>query len=355
MAAQVLSSSVAKALQYMRECKQHGFEDSRATQSFIEVVDRLFDILNVRNNNATNYKAAMTSENFDEIQSCIDFASRMILSLKDGDGDVIVNTRKSTGFVGFLICGQSYLNLSRDLLSNGYRYVLSYKFSQDHLELFFNAVRRSCGWNDNPTAIQMRYIMRRFLAHAGVESSTTGNCQLPPDELNDVLEESPSDFDVLSTCHLSPYVSNVSVYIAGFVVRKMLRTETCPDCRLELIASSSNATSSTHFLRLKDHGGLLVPSNDIVKVVQTTKQVIRTLPKKDTSPSNIVPKVLAELVSETVFSSLHFLQSGHRYNILKTAVSNYSKIRSFHICKSRNSLTSSRRFVLHKLIHFGND
>ena len=31
-----------------------------------------------------------------------------------------------------------------------------YKMSQDHLELFFGAVRAAGGWNNNPTALQFR-------------------------------------------------------------------------------------------------------------------------------------------------------------------------------------------------------
>ena len=34
------------------------------------------------------------------------------------------------------------------------KYILTYKFSQDHLELFFGAIRSSGGFNINPTAQQ---------------------------------------------------------------------------------------------------------------------------------------------------------------------------------------------------------
>jgi len=32
------------------------------------------------------------------------------------------------------------------------KYLLTYKFSQDHIELFFGAVRSTGGFNNNPTA-----------------------------------------------------------------------------------------------------------------------------------------------------------------------------------------------------------
>jgi len=43
------------------------------------------------------------------------------------------------------------------------KYLLTYKFSQDHIELFFGAVRSTGGFNNNPTAYK-RLLMR------GIES-----------------------------------------------------------------------------------------------------------------------------------------------------------------------------------------
>lgn len=289
-------------------------------------------------------------QNIKDIESFFNHASHVLISLQSSDGDVIVRTRKSTGFIGFLMCMKSCLALSKDLFEVDFSYVLSYKFSQDHLELFFNGVRRSCGWNDNPTALQLRYIMRRFLAHAGVESASTGNCQLPPAEFKDVLEETTIDPSDLQ--QLSPFVGNVTVYIAGFVVRKVLRHLSCPECRLSLISSATNAPSSTHFLRLKNNGGLVIPSKDVVTIIQRAEKIVRSYPQ--TQPATVVPKVLGNMVGVDVFSNFHFVQHGHRYTLLQSIVTAYCSIRSHHICKSRNAVNISRRTSLHKQIHFRN-
>ena len=46
---------------------------------------------------------------------------------------------------GFFVLINSVIGVSEDLLiDETQKYILTYKFSQDHLELFFNAVRR-CG------------------------------------------------------------------------------------------------------------------------------------------------------------------------------------------------------------------
>ncbi|KAJ8004121.1 hypothetical protein DPEC_G00155490 [Dallia pectoralis] len=38
------------------------------------------------------------------------------------------------------------------------RYVLTYRFSQDHLELLYNSIRASGGWNNNSSACQFQAI-----------------------------------------------------------------------------------------------------------------------------------------------------------------------------------------------------
>jgi len=49
---------------------------------------------------------------------------------------------RKTCIVGFLTNIESLIGLAEKLLPEQ-RYLLTYKLSQDHLELFFNSVRRS--------------------------------------------------------------------------------------------------------------------------------------------------------------------------------------------------------------------
>ena len=53
-------------------------------------------------------------------------------------------TRRKTGFIGFLVAIRSTQNLFASLVERNeapLHYMLTYKFSQDHLELFYGAVR----------------------------------------------------------------------------------------------------------------------------------------------------------------------------------------------------------------------
>ena len=60
------------------------------------------------------------------------------------------------------------------------KYILTYKFCQDHLKLFFGAVRSAGGWNNNPTTSQFTSAYKKLLMRHMVEEGH-GNCQ-PQDD-----------------------------------------------------------------------------------------------------------------------------------------------------------------------------
>ena len=44
-------------------------------------------------------------------------------------------------------------------------YFLTYKVSQDHLELIFTQIRRIGGWNNNPNCLEMNSAVRKISTH----------------------------------------------------------------------------------------------------------------------------------------------------------------------------------------------
>lgn len=68
-------------------------------------------------------------------------------------GQPILESQRSTGFLGFLISLNSLINLKNSLIdTNKLKYLPFYKLSQDHLEIFYGCVRAQGGNNNNPTA-----------------------------------------------------------------------------------------------------------------------------------------------------------------------------------------------------------
>ena len=182
------------------------------------------------------------------------------------------------------------------------KYLLTYKLSQDNIEIMFGTIRRRLGWNNNPTALEFQRAFRGILSHVGVVPSRSANILTganddiltvneTTDDQNSIIEKSALvdvnrsklfsvDDTGSSMLTLSPYVQNVCCYIAGFVVRRLLPRLKCATCRELLIATSETDTSDYKgyfFLHLKNNGGLVVPSPDVVAIVQTTEQVMRRL------------------------------------------------------------------------------
>ena len=88
-------------------------------------------------------------------------------------------TRRKTGFIGFLVAIRSTQNLFASLVERNeaaLKYRLTYKFSQDHLELFFGAVRSAGGFNNNPTTQQLTAAYKRLLMRSNIQGGN-GNCQ----------------------------------------------------------------------------------------------------------------------------------------------------------------------------------
>lgn len=66
IAGQILSSSVADAIDVCRSLNIKWFEDSEATTQFIRSIDGLFDILNSRNSHGCGYKSSLRTINTDQ-------------------------------------------------------------------------------------------------------------------------------------------------------------------------------------------------------------------------------------------------------------------------------------------------
>jgi len=87
---------------------------------------------------------------------------------------------------------------------------------------------------------------------------------------------------------LSSYVDNVCVYIAGFVVRRILPKLKCTECRELLVGVECE--SNTGFLCLRDNGGLIRPSTAVVQIVQTAERHIRHLVPSD-KPAHAISRL----------------------------------------------------------------
>jgi hypothetical protein len=154
-------------------------------------------------------------------------------------------------------------------------------------------------------------------------------------------------------------VDNIIVYIGGFVVRRAFKRITCIDCREQLIATVPNPRfSSTYLQQLRNRGGLVFPSNGVVKVLTAKKHVIRTpgqlrLLTGNFNNRRIALEVLARVGSESLFETEHGIVTtvgidNHTTDLIRIITDIYLDVRKHHIARLQNE-DLMKSFLLSKL------
>ncbi|CAB4037339.1 THAP domain-containing 9, partial, partial [Paramuricea clavata] len=341
LAAQALSSSVADALEYCEgKLKLPQFQGCGPTVQCIRVFDHLFDVLNSRNPLARNFKAPIRRSNYQYTKRFLDEAREYIRNLKGPDGQSILTSKRKTGFLGFLLCINAVVGLAEDLVNAEnpvLKYLLTYKMSQDHLELFFSAVRACGGWNNNPTTRQFVAAYKQLLMRHNIEGGR-GNCTPQDDteilnsvqdqhEINSVptgisdvaiarrydleMRQPAADdhnyCDVSNAMELSEYKEAAISYIAGYVVKMVEKKIHCPQCLAVLTTNKESIPDL--FVTWKTNGGLKLPSLGLIKICEETEKCVMRmlnvngggLPHNAGLSSAIATTVLSVCVESKVF------------------------------------------------------
>ena len=160
---------------------------SRVQKLQSSLSEHLTIYFNSQNPCAKGFKAALRKSNKSSWKPFLDEAREYIIGLENTLGKPMYTSRRKTGFIGFLVEIDSIQSIFSDLVEKEapMNYILTYKFSQDHLELFFGAIRSSGGFNNNPTVQQFTAAYKRLLLRSSVEGCN-GNCT-KQDE-TDILE-----------------------------------------------------------------------------------------------------------------------------------------------------------------------
>lgn len=382
LAAQIFSRSTAKAIEYLRTNKYPGFKGSLGTEIFSINVDRAFDILNISNKGD---EFTLSYDNYNkiagEVNRLVDYFGKLVYG-----GQLLTTSRRKLGFIGFIVSLKSsleiFLSYGFKKLSGGLNYLLTYKLSQDHLELFFASVRSMGGFNNNPTTDQFKAAYKRLIVHVNSIIYNNGNCspQTPQIMLavstsqtvskmrslgyshNLDMLESDNDYDddlglltLDNTESLSSFVSDVVEYVAGFVVRQVKRRLKC--LCLNVLEDKE---SSYKLIDLKNYSKtkllLNKPSSDVIKICKLVEVEIR-----EAQCAGLVHKInVFQLVTRvlrfspsSIFKTLGGEEGAlHRVELIKLICIQYCKVRLHHLAATAENNTKRVRAKLTKLILF---
>ena len=246
LAAQTLSGSVPNAIDGFMDIsqKQPEFQDSKGTVAFIRTLDRLFDMLNSRNPHGKGFKQPLKLADINKWKVSLESTAKYLLTLKSNDGEILITHRRKTFILCFVITLKSTVEMAKKMLTMEgmpFKYVLTYKYSQDHIGLLFSCIRAKGGWNNNPNSLQLKYALRRMLLENAVTASAHANCQIldnnatipifhkrkhvaplieesPPDATNESQSNQAQLSRLVSQLELnkqSNYVLNILYYISG--------------------------------------------------------------------------------------------------------------------------------------------
>ena len=288
IAVQALSSSVADAIDFLRiDLGLPEFAGSEKTTDFIRCVDKLFDLMNSKTPAAKGYKHPMNNTNFDNRKEWLNNCKTYIEELTDVQGQRLTMGRRKTAWVGFLVTIDSVLAICKCLLHGPqpFKYVLTFKMSQDHLEMFFSRVRRRGGWNNNPNCFQFKWSLRGILLKNSIMPSKNANVSME-EPVNTLFQRPTTAAELETSTHMqkfaqllkepSDFHDHVLHYMAGYVARHIIKDCKCTKCCMALHRNSSHPASPFHLLTTrKDRGGLIKPQDDVFKIVQKTDKILR--------------------------------------------------------------------------------
>ena len=393
LAAQTLSSGTADALEFLMHIKNPIFDGAEATVQFIRMIDRIFDLLNSRTPFGKGFKSPLYIKNQSWWNKIFLETADYLLSLKLNDLPV-VKTQKKMFAVGLIVTIKSISLLSQELLTQTapLQYFLTYKVSQDHIELFFNSIRASGGYNNNPNVCQFRWSMRKLLL-AGNISARNSNCLSNSVVVPSILEfRSPkralvepcfSDeekviLSVYSECLdeiiLSEYLNNILYYIGGYIIKSILKQLTCPSCITMLQAkealNSSFCRDPKSFTTFVSKGGLKMCSLTVFKIVSASEKAFKhVIIKNSSQTSNDIAfkckYIINKHLSAKKISFFHPIENEigfedlHESQVTKIIIERYLNIRLKHHAKNltlkeiHNNRTTKRQ-KLSKIILFQN-
>lgn len=400
-AAQTLSSSTADALEFLKKINFPNFYNVDATVQYCRAIDKIFDFLNSKSCFSKGFKSPISKNNIDVLKSIILPLVDYLYTLKYND-NLLHKSNKKTFIIGFTIAVKSLFSIaetifSRQFTSMNFSYILTYKFSQDHLELLFGQIRQRLGSNNNPNVVQFKTAIKQILLKNFIKCKSNGNCNTFDDDITggildfkwskkvvDVYEDNFSqnqdDEELINRMSLLNNVStdmkeakeNIIYYILGYIIKqiiKILDCESCKQCLFKDVTDHDycNVQLYTQFTEFKNNGGLISGSESAYKIIREAENylIIFTSNLKTLNVQNLETKILYNCINKfslntSIFPSLNcpnitILEKPHKITLITILVKKFLSIRlkSYGKMFSCNYLNpDSKRHKLNKIVLF---
>ena len=272
--------------------------------------------------------------------------------------------------------------------------------------LFFSCVRARGGFNNNPNALQLKYAFRKTLLHNAITSSDKANVMMFEESLSgslfriktnqrrsrlnkitniealngvsdaDTLKlDQESIENALKTTSMTFVTENVLYYIAGYILRSILKSIDCDLC-VESLLVPKQMSDYQYFtspcgslVQIKNSGGLIQSSYFVCKIITTVEKIFHLTvvdnPLKITANSVLVLKMVYHIVKSCKWDKyiqnferayqVEITSGDHITQLVKTISSKYLHLRlNTYTREIINKSQASLRHQLLKLTLFKN-
>lgn len=303
LAAQILSHSVASAINTLAELKIWKEEKLRTalkTAEFIENFNNLFDIFNSKSFSESKPFSKPLSNNI-KIWNFLDSCLIWLHKLKQKNKPI---TYQLPCIKAWQININSVKDLWQRLSCNSkinLKFLMTNRLNQDALENFFSLIRAKNRNDDRPDSVRFHSAFRSLSFESIFNLSKLSNCEndndfflLKPDDYYSNITQS---IDLISDEHAyAKQISNNTVindnydlietnstaYIAGYLVRKFLDLNNCNLCKEKLTSSLANQAQNDKYIFIRNkqysnltlNSGLKIPSESFVSLVESFNKLI---------------------------------------------------------------------------------
>ncbi|XP_054544135.1 DNA transposase THAP9 isoform X1 [Talpa occidentalis] len=332
-AAQLFSESVASALECLLSLGLPPFQNCIGTIHFLRLINNLFDIFNSRNCYGKGLRGPLLPETYSKINHVLIEAKTVFVTLSDTSNNQIIKGKRKLGFLGFLLNAESLKWLYHNYVFPKvmpFPYLLTYKLSQDHLELFLKMVLVT---SSNPTCMafqkayhnsETRYrlqdeaflhevsildisIARRTdLALWTVQSQYGINVLKTLFHKEDICLDWSNGLLSEALLDLSDHKRNLT-RCAAYIADRLSTLVHCEDCISALYASDLKASKIGSLICVKKKNGLHFPSKSLCQVINICERVMRTHSKM--ADFELLPKREELYLQQKILCEL----SGHMY------------------------------------------
>jgi hypothetical protein len=289
------------------------FPDRVDAANFLQLFNKLFLICNSKqrfnNSNALGNAAVSGDKKTEFLLAVADWIETWSLcphfTLTRQTSKALVISLKSQAF------------LIRDLLDEGYDYVLTVRFQSDPLERRFSQYRQMNGGNflvslrevySSEKILSLRSMIKEGINIWEEDVFTTINEE---EFANFKCELAELSTEILES-QLSEESSHVSVTIAGYVAKQLSKKIKCSHCTDKLISKNSD-TLHDSYLKLLSRGGLIHPTQSLADFVAQSFSILDLTSDLILKYSSIVPtNMLAEDVLNNYTAGVYFTCDAHK-------------------------------------------